>query len=74
MRWNPFDFPEKSKKIDFVQGLYTVCGAGDPKVKSGLAIHIYTCNTSMQNRAIYNADGDFLIGKFKYYNKVLKLT
>ncbi|XP_022916677.2 homogentisate 1,2-dioxygenase [Onthophagus taurus] len=59
MRWNPFDFPKD--QIDFVEGLNTVCGAGDPKMKSGLAIHVYICNVSMGNRAFYNSDGDFLI-------------
>lgn len=27
------------------------------------AIHYYTCNTSMIDKAFYNCDGDFLIGK-----------
>lgn len=40
-----------------------MCGAGDPKARSGLAIHIYTCNKSMQNKCFYNSDGDFLIGE-----------
>lgn len=63
MRWNPFDLPSDLKKVDFVEGLNTVCGAGDPKVKQGLAIHIYSCNASMENCSFYNADGDFLIGR-----------
>lgn len=61
MRWNPFDMPAKGKEVDFVEGLNTVCGAGDPKTKCGLAIHIFACNVSMKARAMYNADGDFLI-------------
>ncbi|XP_066245260.1 homogentisate 1,2-dioxygenase [Euwallacea similis] len=61
MRWNPFDLPPSSSTIDFIEGLKTVCGAGDPKLKLGLAIHIYSANKSMENRAFYNADGDFLI-------------
>lgn len=64
MRWNPFDFPLQLNKIDFIEGLNTVCGAGDPKTKCGLAVHIYACNISMNNRAFYDADGDLLIGKF----------
>ncbi|BFZ09238.1 hypothetical protein BsWGS_12277 [Bradybaena similaris] len=59
LRWKPFDFPKV--KQDFVEGLATVCGAGDPKTRSGIAIYIYTCNKSMQNRCLYNSDGDFLI-------------
>lgn len=64
MRWNPFDFPKSNESVDFVEGLNTVCGAGDPKLKHGLAIHIYSCNTSMKNRSFYNSDGDFLISDY----------
>ncbi|XP_005091193.1 homogentisate 1,2-dioxygenase [Aplysia californica] len=59
LRWNPFDFPKK--KQDFVEGLATICGAGDPKARSGIAIYIYTCNKPMENKCLYNSDGDFLI-------------
>ncbi|XP_037910814.1 homogentisate 1,2-dioxygenase isoform X2 [Hermetia illucens] len=60
MRWNPFEIPT-SGKIDFVQGLHTVCGAGDARSRHGIAIHVYLCNSSMENKAMYNSDGDFLI-------------
>ncbi|ORX94816.1 homogentisate 1,2-dioxygenase [Clohesyomyces aquaticus] len=61
--WNPFPVPEASpsSSIDFVHGLRTVAGQGDPTSKQGIAIHIYTANASMQNRAFCNNDGDFLI-------------
>lgn len=62
MRWKPFDLPPTSTKTDFVEGIHTVCGAGDPKLKHGLAIHVYSCNIPMKNRALYCADGDLLIG------------
>ncbi|GLV41670.1 homogentisate 12-dioxygenase [Carabus blaptoides fortunei] len=61
MRWNPFDMPHETENVDFVQGLHTVCGAGDAKMRNGIAIHIYLCNTSMKNKCFYNSDGDFLI-------------
>lgn len=61
MRWKPFDIPSDGI-VDFVDGLHTVCGAGDPATRSGLAIHVYVCNASMENRAMQNSDGDFLIG------------
>lgn len=64
MRWKPFKLPDAQKRVDFVEGLHTICGAGDPKSRSGLAIHIYLCNISMGKKAFYNSDGDFLIGKF----------
>lgn len=65
MRWNPFDLPSNGK-VDFVEGLHTICGAGDPKSRHGIAIHVYLCNASMSDRAFYNSDGDFLIGKWLY--------
>lgn len=63
MRWDPFDLP--SGKVDFVDGLHTVAGAGDPLSRHGIAVHVYLCNASMENKAFYNSDGDFLIGKLK---------
>ncbi|KAI3638465.1 hypothetical protein MIR68_002963 [Amoeboaphelidium protococcarum] len=61
LRWSPFSMPKDGDQQDFVSGLRTVCGAGDPKVKSGLAIHVYTANVDMVDSAFYNSDGDFLI-------------
>uniref|UniRef100_A0AAR2K030 Homogentisate 1,2-dioxygenase n=1 Tax=Pygocentrus nattereri TaxID=42514 RepID=A0AAR2K030_PYGNA len=62
LRWMPFTVTKASeKKVDFVSGLHTICGAGDSKSRSGIAVHIYTCNTSMINRCFQNSDGDFLI-------------
>ncbi|KAJ1931499.1 hypothetical protein GGF37_007375, partial [Kickxella alabastrina] len=40
-RWMPFPIPEDS---DFVDGLRTVSGAGDPTVKNGIAIHVYAAS------------------------------
>lgn len=61
-RWLPFDIPV-SETVDFVAGLHTVCGAGDPRSRHGIAIHVYLCNASMDKSAFYSADGDFLIGQ-----------
>lgn len=61
-RWKPVEIP--TEPTDFVQGLKTFCGAGDPSMKSGIAVHYYTCNTSMKDKSFHNSDGDFLIGKF----------
>uniref|UniRef100_T1PEH7 Homogentisate 1,2-dioxygenase n=1 Tax=Musca domestica TaxID=7370 RepID=T1PEH7_MUSDO len=61
MRWKPFDMPAAGEKVNFVQGLHTVCGAGDARSRHGLAVHVYMCNVSMENMAFYNSDGDFLI-------------
>eukprot|EP00842_Homolaphlyctis_polyrhiza_P001677 jgi/Hompol1/250/HPOL_004117-RA len=60
LRWSPFEVPAGTK-ANFVQGLHTMCGAGSPSSRNGLAIHLYSANTDMVNEAFYNADGDFLI-------------
>lgn len=62
LRWKPYSIPEEP--TDFVEGLKTIAGTGDTSMKSGLAIHIYTANTSMKDKSFFNSDGDFLIGKF----------
>ncbi|GCB63378.1 hypothetical protein scyTo_0009656 [Scyliorhinus torazame] len=63
LRWLPFKISKTSeKKVDFVTGLHTLCGAGDIRSRCGLAIHIYACNTSMENKSFYNSDGDLLLG------------
>ncbi|XP_018023257.1 homogentisate 1,2-dioxygenase [Hyalella azteca] len=59
LRWKPFSLP--SARTTWVEGLHTVCGAGDPKSRHGVAIHVYLCNTSMVDSAFCNADGDLLI-------------
>ena len=61
LRWDPLELGGHEDK-DFVDGLVTLGGAGDSQVKNGLAIHFYSCNKSMDKRAFYNSDGDFLIG------------
>jgi homogentisate 1,2-dioxygenase len=59
LRWKPFPIP--SEATDFVDGLVTIAGAGDISSRAGCQVHIYTCNTSMHNRAFYSSDGDMLL-------------
>ncbi|XP_009327564.1 PREDICTED: homogentisate 1,2-dioxygenase [Pygoscelis adeliae] len=62
LRWKPFEIPKAPQnKLDFVSGLHTLCGAGEPRGRNGIAVHIFVCNTSMLDRCLYNSDGDFLI-------------
>ena len=64
MRWKPLKFKgeDGSKQIvNFVEGIKTMCGAGDPAMKDGLGIHAYSCNSSMFRTSFYSADGDMLI-------------
>lgn len=60
LRWKSLKV-SSSAATTFVQGLATFCGYGSPEAKSGLAIHMYGCNTSMSNQAMMNSDGDLLI-------------
>src|SRR5438132_7063477 len=59
LRWDPLALP--TAPTDFVQGLMTMAGNGDPGAQSGCAIHMYAANQSMDNRFFYSADGEFLI-------------
>ena len=34
----------------FIQGISTVCGAGDPRCRSGCVVYVYTCNSSMKDK------------------------
>lgn len=47
--------------MDFVAGLKTLGGSGEPTLREGLAVHIYAANVSMERSAFVNGDGDFLI-------------
>lgn len=58
LRWNPL--PKPRQPTDFVAGLMTMAGQGDPHAQAGAAAHLYACNRSMQRRAFYNADGEML--------------
>jgi len=60
-RWNPLPMAPDSEAVDFVDSLQTMCGAGSPALKDGVAIHMYACNASMVDRAFCNADGELLI-------------
>lgn len=60
--WHPFKLPPDNEKVDWVQGLKTIVGNGDPTLREGLAIHVYLANTSMNDKeAFCNSDGDMLI-------------
>src|SRR5262249_9562764 len=59
LRWNPAPIP--TQPTDFIAGLVTMAGNGDPHGQSGCGVHLYAANRSMTNRAFYSADGEFLI-------------
>ncbi|TMG95035.1 MAG: homogentisate 1,2-dioxygenase [Betaproteobacteria bacterium] len=59
LRWDPLPIPAEPQ--DFVQGLMTMAGNGDPGSQSGCGIHLYAANRSMEDRYFYSADGEMLI-------------
>ncbi len=59
MRWDPLPIPKEA--TDFVDGLVTMGGSGDPAMQTGVAIHVYAANRGMRDRFFYNADGELLI-------------
>jgi homogentisate 1,2-dioxygenase len=59
LRWDPLPIP--THPTDFVEGLATMAGNGDPHAQSGCGIHLYVANRSMTDRVFYDADGEMLI-------------
>jgi homogentisate 1,2-dioxygenase len=59
LRWNPLPIP--SKATDFIDGLVTIAGSGDPASQSGIAVHVYRANRSMKERYFHNADGELML-------------
>ncbi|CAI7569070.1 unnamed protein product [Penicillium pancosmium] len=60
LAWHPFDIPATGE-VDFVSGLKTIAGSGEPTLREGIATHVYVANTSMKKKAFVNSDGEFLI-------------
>jgi len=58
LRWNPFPLP--GKPTDFVDGLATLAGSGNPAAQTGVAVHVYRANRSMDRRYLYCADGELM--------------
>jgi homogentisate 1,2-dioxygenase len=59
LRWDPLPMPAGA--TDFVEGLVTYAGNGDPHAQTGCGIHLYAANRSMTDRVFYDADGELLI-------------
>ena len=43
-----------------------ISGAGDPTMREGVAVYVFTANASMTNKSLYTSDGDFLLGMEKF--------
>ena len=61
LRWNPFPLPADGSHVDFVDGLATLVANGDADAQVGMAAMVYAANTSMEQRALVNADGEMLL-------------
>jgi len=59
LRWDPLPMPDAA--TDFIEGLATMAGNGDPASMTGMAVHVYAANRSMTDRFFYDADGELLI-------------
>jgi homogentisate 1,2-dioxygenase len=59
LRWDPPPAPRGA--VDFVDGLMTLAGNGDPAIGNGMAAHVYVANRSMADRVFFDADGELLI-------------
>ena len=59
LRWDPL--PMNDEPADFIDGLATVAANGDTRAQTGIGIHIYRANKSMDERFFYNSDGELLI-------------
>jgi homogentisate 1,2-dioxygenase len=59
LRWSPLE--PLGESDDFVDGLVTICGAGEPGLGEGLAVHLYLASRSMAERVFASADGELLI-------------
>ena len=59
MRWRPLPIP--GSPTDFVDGIVTIGGNGNPDARTGAAVHVYAANRSMSDRFFYDADGELLI-------------
>jgi len=59
LRWQPLPIPKAP--TDFIGGIATLGGNGDPSLQTGAAIHFYAASSSMHDRFFYDADGELLI-------------
>ncbi len=59
LRWSPPPIPEHP--CNFIEGIATYGGNGNPAMQIGVALHMYAANTSMQDRFFYSADGEMLV-------------
>jgi homogentisate 1,2-dioxygenase len=60
LRWDPLPLPTSDRETDFIDGLFTVGGNGDTRIRAGMAVHLYAANASMRDRYFVDSDGELL--------------
>ena len=58
LRWDPLPMPIEPS--DFIDGLVTIAGSGDPAAHAGMGVHVYRANRAMTDRYFHNADGEMM--------------
>jgi homogentisate 1,2-dioxygenase len=53
--------PAEGARVDFVDGLFTMAGNGGPAAMTGIGVHLYAANASMDGRFFYDADAELLV-------------
>src|SRR5437763_3542003 len=75
LRWDPLPIGESP--ADFVEGLATIAGSGEPAAQTGVAVHVYRANRSME-RVFVDNDGELMlvpqIGELVLFTELGKLT
>ena len=75
LRWDPLPLP--TAPTDFIDGLVTMAGNGDPAAMSGCGIHLYAITWSMTDRYFYDADAELLIvpqqGRLRLFTELGRL-
>ncbi len=76
LRWDPLPIGESP--TDFIDGLATLAGSGEPAAQSGVAVHIYCANRSMAERLFVDCDGELMLvpqlGEVLLFTELGKLT
>jgi homogentisate 1,2-dioxygenase len=76
LRWSPWTMPDAA--TDLIQGMTTVAGNGDVRSQSGVAVHVYCCNRSMDDHYLVNSDGEMLFvpqaGRLLLHTELGKLS
>jgi len=76
LRWDPLPIGEAP--ADFIDGLATFAGNGEPAMQAGVAVHIYRANRSMDERCFVDADGELMfvpqLGELVLFTELGKLT